>query len=161
MHVFPATANDCILQTNSFGLVNRQIFRPTDKNGTACPQVWAFSVIVKLLISRKFAASMTAKRTTVTLTGNHSYWFATTPRHPGRAQTKISHFKIWSQDPLSPYQQSTLLIYYLLLVGTISLFEHCILYIHIAHTIHRYSSCIITFYCYLVCKKAQSTVALS
>ena len=35
MHVFPATANDCILQTNSFGLVNRQIFRPTDKNGTA------------------------------------------------------------------------------------------------------------------------------
>ena len=36
MHVFPATANDCILQTNSFGLVNRHIFRPTDKNGTAC-----------------------------------------------------------------------------------------------------------------------------
>ena len=35
MHVFPATANDCILQTNSFGLVNRHIFRPTDKNGTA------------------------------------------------------------------------------------------------------------------------------
>ena len=29
------TANDCILQTNSFGLVNHHIFRPTDKNGTA------------------------------------------------------------------------------------------------------------------------------
>ena len=39
MHVFPATANDCILQTNSFGLVNRHIFRPTDKNGTACLEV--------------------------------------------------------------------------------------------------------------------------
>ena len=32
MHVFPATANDCILQTNLFGLVNRHIFRPTDRN---------------------------------------------------------------------------------------------------------------------------------
>ena len=40
MHVFPATANDCILQTNSFGLVNRHIFRPTDKNGTACNKQW-------------------------------------------------------------------------------------------------------------------------
>ena len=32
MHVFPATANDCLLQTNSFGLVNRHIFRPIDRN---------------------------------------------------------------------------------------------------------------------------------
>ena len=32
MHVFPATANDCILQTNSFGLVNRHIFRPIGRN---------------------------------------------------------------------------------------------------------------------------------
>ena len=32
MHVFPATATDCILQTNSFGLVNCHIFRPTDRN---------------------------------------------------------------------------------------------------------------------------------
>ena len=32
MHVFPATANDCLLQTNSFGLVNRHIFRPIGRN---------------------------------------------------------------------------------------------------------------------------------
>ena len=32
MHVFPASANDCILQTNSFGLVTRHIFRPTNRN---------------------------------------------------------------------------------------------------------------------------------
>ena len=32
MHVLPASANDCILQTNSFGLVNRHIFRPIDRN---------------------------------------------------------------------------------------------------------------------------------
>ena len=32
MHVFPATVNDCILQTNSFGLVNRHIFRPIGRN---------------------------------------------------------------------------------------------------------------------------------
>ena len=44
MHVFPATANDCILQTNSFGLVNRHIFRPTDKNGTA----WVYDVLLNM-----------------------------------------------------------------------------------------------------------------
>ena len=32
LHVFPASADYCILQTNSFGLVNCHIFRPTDRN---------------------------------------------------------------------------------------------------------------------------------
>ena len=32
MHVFPTSADYCILQTDSFGLVNRHIFRPTDRN---------------------------------------------------------------------------------------------------------------------------------
>ena len=47
MHVFPATANDCILQTNSFGLVNRHIFRPTDKNGTALHNVTKLQYIAR------------------------------------------------------------------------------------------------------------------
>ena len=32
MHVLPASASDCILQTNSYGLVNRHIFRPIGRN---------------------------------------------------------------------------------------------------------------------------------
>ena len=32
IHVFPATANDCMLPSKSFGLVNHNIFRPTDRN---------------------------------------------------------------------------------------------------------------------------------
>ena len=32
MHVFPAAATDCILQTISFGLVNCHIFRPNCRN---------------------------------------------------------------------------------------------------------------------------------
>ena len=50
MHVFPATANDCILQTNSFGLVNRHIFRPTDKNGTA----WLLWILILSSVYQAF-----------------------------------------------------------------------------------------------------------
>ena len=51
MHVFPATANDCILQTNSFGLVNRHIFRPIGRNFLPLPLHWSLLKVDTSLIN--------------------------------------------------------------------------------------------------------------